>query len=81
MIADYRKYDLPNGLGIADLNRKTVRSWTEGIRTDTVLRQDAIVLTYRTPGSIGGVPYGMGWGGTSTLGTSTAGCFGNPRVT
>lgn len=81
VIAGYQKYDLPNGLGTVQLNRQTVYSWSEGIRTYTVVRQDALVVTVRYPVSVGGVPFGLGAGGTFTAGTTTAGYYGNPCVT
>ena len=81
VIAGYQRYDLPNGLGNVQFNRKTVRSWTEGIRTYTVLRQDAIVLTLRYPVSVGSLPFGLSSGATLTAGTTTAGYYGNPCVT
>ena len=70
VIAGYQRYDLPNGLGNVQFNRKTVRSWTEGIRTYTVLRQDAIVLTLRYPVSVGSLPFGLSSGATLTAGTT-----------
>jgi hypothetical protein len=78
VITGDRKYDLPNGLGTVEFNRQTVYSWTEYTRTYTVLRQDAIVLTLRTPVGVGNLPYGLSSGGTVTLGTTTAGYYGNP---
>lgn len=78
VITGDRRYDLPNGLGTVEFNRQTVYSWTEGVRTYTVLRQDAIVLTLRTPVRVGSLPFGLSGGGTVTTGTTTAGYYGNP---
>ncbi|MEZ0578371.1 hypothetical protein [Nocardioides sp. MH1] len=74
------KYDLPNGLGTVEFNRTTVSSWTEG-RTYTVVRQDAVVLTLTHVVTVGNPPLGASVGGTFTLGTTTAGYYGNPCVT
>lgn len=81
VIAGYRRYDLPNGRGTVEFNRKTVRSWTEYSRTYTVLRQDAIVLTLSHVVTVGSPPFGVSVGGTFTAGSSTAGHYGNPCVT
>ncbi|GAA3829828.1 Calx-beta domain-containing protein [Nocardioides panacisoli] len=81
VIAGYQRYDLPNGLGTVEFNRQTVRTWTEGIRTYTVVRQDAIVLTLTHVVTVGSPPLGVSVGGTFTVGTSTAGHYGNPCVT
>jgi hypothetical protein len=81
VITGYQKYDLPNGRGTVEFNRKTVHSWTEYSRTYTVLRQDAIVLTLSHVITVGNPPLGVGVGGTFTVGSSTAGSYGNPCVT